>query len=113
MRNQTFQMEIGASFVTHKSALKIRTLLATLLAITFAINQSFAASPEPEKGASLLLKQAAPVSQLESLPSEQQIPDLKALVLANASLPESVRFAETLREDGHTVRLAVHQRGSG
>ena len=113
MRNQTFQMETGTSFVTQKNAGNIRTLLVALLAISFAINQSFATSPESEKGAALLLKQAAPVSQLERLPSEQQIPDLKALVLANASLPESVRFAETLREDGHTVRLAVHQRGSG
>src|SRR5438876_8945070 len=113
MRKQSFQMEIETSFGTLKSAGKIRTLLATLLAISFAINQSSAASPESEKGAALLLKQATPVSQLERLPSEQQIPDLKALALANASLPERVRFAETLREDGHTVRLAVHQRGSG
>src|SRR5258708_4982000 len=98
MRNQTFQMEIGTSLGTHKSAGKIRILLAALLAISFAINQSFAASSQSEKGAALLLRQAAPVSQLERLPSEQQIPDLKALALANAALPESVRFAETLRE---------------
>ena len=64
MRNQSFQMEIGTSFGVHNSALKIRTLLATLLAISFAINQSFAASPESEKGAALLLKQAAPAINL-------------------------------------------------
>jgi len=106
-------MEIETSFGTLKSAGKIRTLLATLSAISFAINQSFAASPESEKGAALLLKQAAPVSQLERLPSEQQIPELEALARANALLPETVCFPRTLREDGHTVRLAVHQRGSG
>ena len=95
MRKQSFQMEIETSFGTLKSAGKIRTLLATLLAISFAINQSFAASPESEKGAALLLKQAAPVSQLERLPSEQQIPELEALARANALLPETVCFPRT------------------
>src|SRR5438093_1088277 len=111
MRNRTFQMVIGARHTAAKA--QIRSLFAVAMVTGWLINLSaLAAPPEPNKGATLLLKQAAAVSPLHKLPSEQQIPELGALARANQTLPDTVCFLNTLREDGHTVRLAVHQRGS-
>src|ERR1044071_6122312 len=116
MRNHSIQMEIGSSFraCTIGPNAQVRGSLGLLLVISLGIHQpAFAASARSERGATLLLKQSAPVSPLLKLPSEQQIPELRELALANATQPETVRFPETLLEDGHTVRLAVRQRGSG
>src|SRR5207245_2432277 len=115
-RNQTFQMEIVRRFGVRQSAAKtqIKASFTMALIIGCVINISaFAVSAQGNRGATLLLRQAAAVSPLQKLPSEQQIPELEALARANALLPETVCFPKTLREDGHTVRLAVHRRGSG
>src|ERR1044071_5386025 len=105
MRNHSIQMESGTSFGANKSGPKtqIKTALAVLLFISFVIHHpTLAASADSEKGAALLLNQTAPVSPLEKLPSEQQIPELRELAQANATLPDTIRFPATLLEDGHT-----------
>src|SRR2546427_5153541 len=100
MRNRLFRLEIAKRFAAH-SAPKFQITLAGALVIGSAMNLSaFAAAAEAVKGA-LLLKQAAPVSALQKLPSEQQIPELAALARANASLPQTVCFPKPVREDGH------------
>ena len=109
-------MEIVRRFGVRQSAAKtqIKASFTMALIIGCVINISaFAVSAQGNRGATLLLRQAAAVSPLQKLPSEQQIPELEALARANALLPETVCFPKTLREDGRTVRLAVHQRGSG
>lgn len=99
----------GAS---HRHSVKIFAMLA--MAVTLLGAQTNPAlSVEVEKGAARLMRPAPTNSAYNQLPFERQIPELKALIQADAALPEKIVLVRTVRSNEPPVRIAVHRRGSG
>jgi pimeloyl-ACP methyl ester carboxylesterase len=93
-------------------AVKILAILGAVIALLCA-QANPALSAEIEKGATRLMRQTRTNLIYDRLLSERQTPELKALVEADAALPEKIVLVPTERSNEPPIRIAVHQRGPG
>lgn len=106
MKNKNTRSQAAQNFTVNASLTFMKLSLVLCLA-----HSSSVAEAQP-RGAERLLRPGEAASLFDKLPSEKQIPELDAFVVASEKLRGPDCFPVTTR-DGQQLRVAIHHRGSG